>query len=249
MRTAFAGASRSKRSPRVLVLAGVFAALGAPACTLLNTFDSVKPLRDGGDQVEGGLEASAMGDASDSSVADAAGDSTLGDAGPDGAADAGPPPDKGVIVVGGVANAGDGGVDAGLVSVLTALAPEDGTELPHARERLNVASVQYDGLRDLWYVFESGGAGFFPTPTDPVFLHVRQLASRDGRVDDAAVVSRSSARFVHPGGRAPRSARVRRVRRERRPGRRRARNRRHHRSRATPLSTTPRLSTSSRSAS
>ncbi len=186
MRKAFAGAPRPQPFPGVLALVGVVAALGASACTLLNSFDAVKPLRDGGDQGEAGLEASA-GDASDSAVTDAATDATVSDAVSDARADAeaGPPPDKGVIVVGGVASAADGGVDAsypdaGLVSVLTALAPEDGTELPLAREKLNVASVQYDGLRDLWYVFESGGAGFFPTPTDPVFLHVRQLHTATG---------------------------------------------------------------------
>jgi hypothetical protein len=82
---------------------------------------------------------------------------------------------KGAIVIGGFV-----GGDAGLVPVLTALAPENGAELPRARETMNVAAVQYDGLRDLWYVFESGGSGAYPAPNDPIFLHVRTLDTTTG---------------------------------------------------------------------
>ena len=167
-------------------LAGAIATV-MMACTLINTFDAVKPHVENEASV---VEASAMEAAtplpetgvmpeSGPGPVDAAMEASSADASDvmvSDVVDAGPPPNKGVIVVGGTGNAyGDGGTDGGLVSILTALAPESGVELTEARENLNVASIQYDGLRDLWYVFESGGAGFFPTPTDTVFLHVRQL--------------------------------------------------------------------------
>jgi hypothetical protein len=134
------------------------------ACSLVNTFDDLAP-------------------ASDASVPDVVVESST-----DAVADAAPPLDappvqdaadaapKGVIVIGGTVT-----VDGGQLSVLTALAPENGKELPQAREPMNVTSAHYDGLRDLWYVFESGGEGFFPTPTDDVFLHVRRLDTYSGQ--------------------------------------------------------------------
>lgn len=126
----------------------------ATACSVLNAFDAVKPE----------LDASAPDTGTDAPA----------DAGAaDVAAEAGPA--KGAIVVGGLAKD-----DAGQIAVLTALAPETGIELPMARQKLLVASVQYDGLRDLWYVFESNGATHFPTPSDAVFLHIRRLDTQTG---------------------------------------------------------------------
>src|SRR5579872_1856405 len=167
-----------------IVLAGVVTA-AMMACTLINTFDPVKPHVE--PEAGGAMEASAMveagpdvesgmPEAAPADVVTSAPDADASDVAVSDVVDAGPPPNKGVIVVGGAgSDSTDAGADAGLVSILTALAPENGAELPAAREKLNVASIHYDGLRDLWYVFESGGAGFFPTPTDNVYLHVRQL--------------------------------------------------------------------------
>jgi hypothetical protein len=134
------------------------------ACSLVNTFEDL----------------AAPSDATAGDVSVEAGADALGDSGPP--VDAPPVEDapeatpKGVIVIGGTV-----AVEGGQQSVLTALAPENGKELVRAREQMNVTSAHYDGLRDLWYIFESGGEGFFPTPTDDVFLHVRRLDTHSGQ--------------------------------------------------------------------
>jgi hypothetical protein len=133
------------------------------ACTFVNAVDAVKPQLEGSTGPADGAAEAAAAD--------------VDQPGSDGGADAGPP--KGVIVIGGSIH-----VDGGVEHVLTALAPENGLELPHARQTLTVAGVVYDGLRDLWYVFESGGAGFFPLPTDPTLLHVRRLDTRTGQWEE-----------------------------------------------------------------
>jgi hypothetical protein len=133
------------------------------ACTLLNALDVVKP----------DIDAS-VSTTPDAALSDTSTPAVTETGAPDVVVNAGPP--KGAIVVGGAVS-GDGGA---LLPVLTALAPETGLELPQAREKMNVAGAKYDGLRDLWYIFESGGASAFPLPTDPVFLHVRKLDTYTG---------------------------------------------------------------------
>ncbi len=123
----------------------------AVACSLINSLDDVKAQ----------LESDSGPGGDDGGDLDAADGST------------GTP--KGAIVIGGLAES-----DGGSEPVLTALAPEDGSELPLARKRMTVAGIQYDGARDLWYVFESGGATYFPLPTDPVTLHVMTLDTHTG---------------------------------------------------------------------
>jgi hypothetical protein len=129
-------------------------------CTLINSYGDVQPLK----VVEAGTNdgtVEASGDAgTDSGSAVDASD------GNDGA----PPPLRGAIVIGGVAVS-----DAGETFVLTALDPYTGSELPHARETMTVSAVQYDGERDLWYIFESGGQGIFPLATDAFYVHTRRL--------------------------------------------------------------------------
>jgi len=128
----------------------------------------------------------------DSSVpADAASSSSdsAGGTGPDGGVHDSAPPDDGsaavaaahgVIVIGGEASG-----DAGSVLVLTAIDPSTGSELARARRPLTVSAVLYDGVReDLWYVFESGGQGIFPLPTDPFFLHTLMLDPVTGQWTD-----------------------------------------------------------------
>ena len=106
------------------------------------------------------------------SGADGGHDASLGDsATAESGVDAGPV-DKGVIVISGRVSSDDAG---NLNGVLTAIAPENGSELPHAREALNAPIVLYDGLRDLWLIVETDGTSLFPTPTDHAVLHLRTL--------------------------------------------------------------------------
>ena len=131
-----------------VVLATLVLGASAAACTVVNSFESVKSPPE--------VDASF----------DAAGDTAAADAASQG---------RGVIVIGGVVES-----DAGSQLVLTALDPTTGAELPRAREPMKVAAVVYDGLRELWYIFESGGDGFIPQPTDKVFFHVRELDTTTG---------------------------------------------------------------------
>jgi hypothetical protein len=139
------------------------------ACSLVNSFDPIKYEADastpaidaGGDEMDVVTSMTDSAPPIDSFVMDE----------PDVSV-----PNGGVIVIGGSVRD-----DAGTPHpILTAIDPATGAELPHARESLTVAAVQYDGLRDYWYVWESGGVGIFPNPTDPVFLHVRQLDTHTG---------------------------------------------------------------------
>ena len=144
------------------LLAGV-----AGGCSFLNSFDDVVPQRPGTDGGNPGPPLDGSAPPPDTSVppgVDSGPDATVHDGGaPDVGADAGP---RGVIVIGGSVD-----TDAGREPVLTALDPATGSELVNARIPMLVADVLYDGTRDLWYVFESGGAAVFPLPTDPFYLH------------------------------------------------------------------------------
>lgn len=135
--------------------------LAAAGCSLVNAFDDVTPEPAG--QYAGG-SAPKITDAADASVA----------------ADAAPLPERpGVIVVGGAV--GEADAPEGRTFVLTALDPTNGKELaPGKREKMAVAAVRYDGLRDLWFIFESGGADFVPSPMDSMTLHVRSLDTSTG---------------------------------------------------------------------
>jgi hypothetical protein len=146
-----------------LAIPVIAAAMGAGSCTFVNEFGEVKLT----EATDGGPDATTGND----SGVDAGHDASLSDsATAESGVDAGPV-DKGVIVISGRVSD-----DAGnLNGVLTAIAPEDGTELPNAREALNAPIVLYDGLRDLWLVVETDGTSLFPTPTDHAVLHLRTL--------------------------------------------------------------------------
>jgi hypothetical protein len=45
---------------------------------------------------------------------------------------------------------------------------------------MNVAAAYFDGLRELWYIFESSGSTAFTSPGDIVTLHVRDLDTTTG---------------------------------------------------------------------
>jgi hypothetical protein len=151
---------------------GVSFAVGA-GCTLVNTYDELEPQKvsslpdssTGFDSSVPGMDASTADSSPDAGPVDAAAVEAAAVAAA-----------HGVIVVGGeVSN------DAGRQIVLTAIDPSTGSELPKARTPMNVAAVEYDGVRDIWYVFESGGQGIFPLPTDPFYLHTFTLDTITGQ--------------------------------------------------------------------
>jgi hypothetical protein len=151
-----------RRLGRTLALGSIGGACVVGAgCTLINSYDELEP------QKVGGLDGSPGNDATTGGpdAGNTAPDGAPRDAGVDSAA-AAVAAEHGVIVIGGEVSG-----DAGRQLVLTAIDPSTGSELPKARRPLNVAAVQYDGVRDLWYVFESGGTGIFPLPTDSFYLH------------------------------------------------------------------------------
>ncbi len=153
-------------SAALATLTGLFVAGGLGAgCTLLNTFGDVEPLKEAGS--DDGTTADVASDVTtDGPAADASSDG--GDAGPQAA-----PP--GLIVIGGAAV-----TEGGEELVLTALDPATGSEYPRAREAMVVSAVQYDGARGIWYIFESGGQGIFPLPTDSFYLHTRTFDKLKG---------------------------------------------------------------------
>ena len=159
-------------------------------CSLVNSFGDVLPasgdsgVDSSGDQTSPGFDSSPGSDtgATHDAMQEGSADSqTLSDAGPtqdstvtDSASmDSGPTTPVGAIVVGGN-QSGDGGF------VLSVLDPTSGSEL--SREANTVVGVHYDGLRDLWYIFENNGGlgGIFPAPNDPVMLSVRTLDTHTG---------------------------------------------------------------------
>lgn len=134
----------------------------AAGCSLANAFDEVVPEPQG---------QYASGNAPTTSDADAG-------AREDSATSI-PPQRAGVIVVGGAVGAAD--EPEGRTLVLTAIDPATGKELDKAkRETMAVAAVRYDGLRDLWYLFESNGPDLVPGPTEGMTLHVRSLDTATG---------------------------------------------------------------------
>jgi hypothetical protein len=141
-------------------------------CSLINSFGEVVPHHDedAGPTVDSGAPPPDAGrDVTVEAAQEAAVDSSTVDVG----IDAGP---HGAIVIGGAAT-GDGPD----TFVLTALDPATGTELPNSREPMLVSAVLYDPLSDLWFIFESGGQGIFPLPTDTFFVRTRQLDPISGQ--------------------------------------------------------------------
>ncbi len=167
----------------------VLPCLAAGGCSLVNSFGDVVP--QGSESDSGRLDDSSAVDQTSpgsdtgtdtqapsdapASGNDSASDSTtpMQDSGVVDSADGGPPVQGGAIVVGGN-QTGDGGF------VLSVLDPDSGSEL--SREAMTVVAIHYDGLRDLWYLFENnaGVGGIFPAPNDPVKLHVRALDTNTG---------------------------------------------------------------------
>lgn len=144
----------------------LFASMAVAAgCSLVNSFEDVAPRTDG---------VYAQADARVTDVAPlpdvVTTDSPVSDAS-DAAIASG-----GAIVVGGRVED-----DAGqLHYVLAVLDPANGHEIG-TRENMVVAGIHYDGLRDLWYIFESKSNDFVPGAFDQVVLHVRELDAKTGK--------------------------------------------------------------------
>lgn len=121
-------------------------------CTLINSFDDVRQPSDG-----------TYGE---------------GKAPPDGSVslEGGPAPGGAIIVGGEVESDGDL-----LPYILTVLNPTDGTEIGK-RESMVVSAIRYDGLRDLWFIFENATGGNFTSGAyDKCILHVRTLDLATGK--------------------------------------------------------------------
>jgi hypothetical protein len=142
--------------------------LGA-GCTVINSYGDVEALKEAGSN-DGTTPMETGSNEASADVVDAG--NSAGEAAVEAAVEAGP---RGVIVMGGTA-VGEGGETL----VLTALDPSTGSELLHAREKMNVSVVVYDGIRDIWYIFESGGVGLYPLPTDPFYVHTRRIDRTTG---------------------------------------------------------------------
>lgn len=148
------------RPLRISILVAVMVAAG---CSLVNSFEDVTPRSDG---VYAQADATAVDVAAQPDVAT---DAPVTDASDAGIASGG------AIVVGGRVED-----DAGAFKyVLAVLDPADGKEIG-TREDMVVAGVQYDGLRDLWYIFESKTNDFVAGANDQVVLHVRELNAKTG---------------------------------------------------------------------
>ncbi len=160
-----------------LLCAGASLIVGA-GCTLINSYGDLAPQKvespDGSPGLDSSLASDVGSSAPDSAVSTRDGGTPLLDAAAEEAAAVAAA--HGVIVIGGETSS-----DAGRQVVLTAIDPSTGSELPKARMPLNVAAVSYDGVRDLWYVFESGGTGIFALPTDPFYLHTFTLDTITGQ--------------------------------------------------------------------
>lgn len=136
---------------------GLFAA----GCSIVNSFDDLKPLTDG----TYGPSSQSGGDASTS-------EGPFTEGGAD--ADAGAAPTSALVVTGLV------DTDSGAPPhVLTVLDPATGAEIA-PREPMVVTAIRHDGVRDLWFIFESSTTDFAPGSGDKTFLHVRKfdLATR-----------------------------------------------------------------------
>jgi hypothetical protein len=159
--------------------------IAAGGCSLVNSFGDVLPLGSGNDSgvgdsagmdqtspTDSGPEATTTDSSASGGDSSADGPGPITDSGVADSSEVGPPVQGGALVVGG--NQADGGF------VLSVLNPVTGAEL--TREAMTVVAIHYDGLRDLWYLFENnaGIGGIFPAPNDPVNLHVRELDTNTG---------------------------------------------------------------------
>lgn len=130
-------------------------------CSLLNAFDDVQPTPTHDGTYNYGPESTAPGQDSGSPI-------TEGDAG-----------SSPVLVVGGqIDEKADGAPTGARSNVLTVLDLNTGREIGR-RESFTASSIAYDGLRDLWYLFESSG-NFIPGRGDKTTMHVRSLDARTG---------------------------------------------------------------------
>ncbi len=137
----------------------------AAGCTIVNSYDEVKPRREVGYGSNPKVE---------EPLADAGGTTDPGDAQAEDVVDSGPTTDHELLVVAGQVEQDGGAREA----VLAVLDPITGHELG-AREPMHVAGVAHEAARDLWYVFEAPSS-FVTSPADVVKLHIRTLDAKTG---------------------------------------------------------------------
>ncbi len=154
------GRSRLGRVALVCMLGAVTAA----GCTLVNSFGELK--QSPADTGPGGTDAKVDSTGTDSNV-DTGVDTNVPPTDTNDAEVFVPRVDNGLIVI-----EGEVSETAGKAQVLSVLDPLDGSEL--AREHMVVSAIAYDGLNDLWFIFENTTSGFNPLPGDVIKLHVRQ---------------------------------------------------------------------------
>jgi hypothetical protein len=179
------------RRRRLFLLAGLLAPAPIIGCSLVYPYGDVAPEQPGPDASSGSQadDASNLPDQVTDDHTMGAPDvvSDVGTAQPDGG-EGGVLPQAGAIVVSGAI-----AVDGGYGYVLSVLDPASGKEL--SREPIAIFGEAYDGLRDLWYLFEEVDPGialprgpFAPSPLDAVFLHVRQLDTHSGAWTELAKI-------------------------------------------------------------
>jgi hypothetical protein len=175
---------------RIAALSGLFVPLVAAAgCSLINSYDAVKPLSEGGapaddasgDDVSTGGSDGAMASESGGSSGDATSDAVTSDV----SSDAGDGASEGSMTTGGPEASIDAGSPAGAIVVagslstnndyvLAVLDPTTGAQ--KSQESMGVAGVVYDGAQDIWYIFDTQNGTAFPGAT--CLLHVRRLDTR-----------------------------------------------------------------------
>lgn len=158
----------SRRAHRIFRRTALAAVL-ASACTVVNSFDEVKPLTDGTYMPSTSSPLPAF-DGGDGVADGAANDATPGAA-------------AGAIVIGGQVE-----TEGVTTSVLTVLDPATGREMG-AREPMVVSAIRYDGVRDIWYLLESKSDDFQTGPLDQMVLHTRSLDLATGTWDELGSIS------------------------------------------------------------
>jgi hypothetical protein len=164
------------------------------SCSLINSYDEVKPAVDetggrtssGGGSETGGTDASSGGSGGSSGGSGGSGGTEAGAGGASGSggtqASGGAPATGGAAIEDSGADAfvpgGDGGAIVAFIAAssrLVVLNPADGALLS-SEPMGNVRGIANDLDTDLWYIFEQTG-----TPVEPIKLHVRQLNVNSGR--------------------------------------------------------------------
>jgi hypothetical protein len=184
-----------RRASRLILAAslGLAATASSAACSLLNAFPDVIPVKGSGGAGGSGASSSsstvASSSSSSSTVASSSSSSTIassssssssGAGGGDSGADAGT---RGIVAVAGRI------VSSGIATsqrVFAVLDAETGQQLSRY-EQLSIVAAAHDPATDLWYLFEADSLP--PLNTQPIKLHVGTIDPADGAWEEQAVAS------------------------------------------------------------